>query len=78
MFDCAMQGLKMHELVLFNKTFAKLFSSSFGSFILVFPSRRLTITFDIKLDLKMKHPSKPLQKHIQNPDKHLRWRFLCK
>ena len=31
MFDCAMQGLKMYELVLFNNIFVQLFSSLFGS-----------------------------------------------
>ena len=74
MFDCAMQGLKMYELVLFNNIFIQLFSSSVGSFFLVFPSRWLSITLDIQIDLNMKHHWKPLQKHIQNPVKHPRWR----
>ena len=56
MFDCAMQTLKMYELVLFNKIFVQLFSSSFFSFFLVFLSRMLSVTFDIQIDLKMKHP----------------------
>ena len=73
MFDCAVQGLKMYELVLLNNIFVQLFSSSFGSFSLVFPSRWLSITLDIQIDLKMKHHWKPLQKHIQNPVKHPRW-----
>ena len=46
----------MYELVLFNNIFVQLFSSPFGFFFLVFPSRRLSITFNIKIDLKMKHP----------------------
>ena len=37
-----------------------------GTFFLVFPSRWLSIAFDIQVDLKMKHHWKPLQKHIQN------------
>ena len=78
MFDCATQVLKMYELVLFSNFFVQLFSRSFGSFFLAFPGRRLYITFDIQIDLKMKLPWKPLQKHIQNPVKHPRWRFLCK
>ena len=78
MFDCATQVLKMYELVLFNNFFVQLFSRSFGSFFLTFPGRRLYITFDIQIDLKMKLPWKPLRKHIQNPVKHPRWRFLCK
>ena len=61
MCDCVMQGLKMYELVLFNNIFVQLFSSSFGSFFLVFPSRWLSITLDIETDLKMKHYWKPLQ-----------------
>ena len=56
MFECATQNLKMCELVLFNNFFVQLFSRSFGSFFLVFPGRRLYITFDIQLDLKMKLP----------------------
>ena len=77
MFDCATQGLKIYELDLFNNIFVQLFSSSSGSSFLVFPSIRLSITFDIQIDLKTKHPSKPLQKHIQNAAKHLRWRFFA-
>ena len=34
---------------------ASVFWSSFGFFFLVFPSRRLSVTFDIQIDLKMKH-----------------------
>ena len=56
MFDCGTQGLKMYELGLFNNIFVQLLSSSFDSFFLVFPSRRLSITFDIHIDLKMKPP----------------------
>ena len=78
MFDCGTQGLKMYELGLFNNIFVQLLSSSFGSFFLVFPSRRLSIAFDIHIDLKMKPPWKPLQRHIQNAAKHARWRFWSK
>ena len=56
MFDCATQALKMYELVLFNKIFVQLFSTLFCSFFLVFTSRMLSVTFDIQIDLKMKHP----------------------
>ena len=70
MFDWGAQDLKMYELGLFNNIFVQLLSSSFRSFFLVFPSRRLSITFDIQNDLKMNHPWKPLQKHIQNTVKH--------
>ena len=63
MFDCATQGLEMYELVLFN-VFVQLFSRLFRSFFLVFPGRRLSITCDIQIDLKMKHPWGALQKHI--------------
>ena len=52
MFDCAMQGLKMYELVLFSNIFVQLISSLFGSFFLVLPSRWLSITFHIQIDLK--------------------------
>ena len=52
MFDCPTQGLKMYELVLFDNIFVQLFSSSFCSFFLLLPSRRLSITFDIQIDLK--------------------------
>ena len=76
MFDSEMQGLKMSELGLFNNIFVQLFSSLFGSIFFVFPSRKLSITFDIQIDLKMKQPWKPLQKHIQNAVKHPRWKFL--
>ena len=69
-----MQGLKAYELVLFNNIFVQLFSSSFDSFSLVFPSRWLSITLDIQIDLKMKHHWKPLQKHILNPVTRPRWR----
>ena len=50
MFDCETQGLKMHELVLFRIVFIQLSSRSFGSFFMFFPSRRLSITFDIQID----------------------------
>ena len=76
MLDCATQGLKMHELDLFNNVFVQLFSRLFRSFFLVFPGRRLPIICDIQIDLKMKHSWKPLQKHIQNPVKHPKWRIL--
>ena len=49
-----MQGSKIYELVLLNNIFVQLFWSSFGSFFLVFPRRRLSFTFDIQIDLKMK------------------------
>ena len=55
----------MYELVLFKNIFLQLFSSLYGAFFLVFPSRWLSITFDIQIDLKMKHHWKPLQKNIQ-------------
>ena len=51
MFDCGTQGLKMYELDLFNNIFVQLLSRSFGSFFFVFPSRRLSITFDTQFDL---------------------------
>ena len=76
MFDCGTQDLKMYELGLFNNIFVHLLSSSFGFIFFVFPSRRLSIAFDIQIDLKMKHPWKLLQKLIQNAVKHPRWRFL--
>ena len=76
MFDYETQGLKMCEVGLFNNIFIQLLSSSFGSIFSIFPSRRLSITFDIQIDLKMKHPWKPFQEHIQNAIKHPRWRFL--
>ena len=60
MFDCRTQDLKMCELGLFNNIFVQLLSSSFGSFSF-FPSRRLSITFDIQINLKVKHPWKSLQ-----------------
>ena len=62
----------------FSSIFVQPFSSSFGSSFLVFPSRRLSVTFYVKTDLKIKHPSRALQKHIQNPVKHPRWKFLRK
>ena len=65
MFDCKTQGLKMYELVLFRITFIQFFSRSFGSFFMVFASRRLSITFDIEIDLKLKHTWRPLQKHCR-------------
>ena len=65
MFDSETQDLKMYELVLFSIVLIHLFSRSFGSFFLVFLSRRSFITFDIQIDLKMKHAWKPLQKHFR-------------
>ena len=67
MFDSETQDLKMYELVLFSIIPTHLFSWLFGSFFLVFPSRRssITFTFDIQIDLKMKHAWKPLQKHFR-------------
>ena len=55
----------------FRSTFVKLFRS----FYLVFPGRRLSITFDIQIDLKLKHSWKPLQRYTQNHVKHPIWRF---
>ena len=55
MFDCETQELKMYELVQFNYVFVQPFSWSLDSFVLVFPGRRLSITFKIKIDLKIKH-----------------------
>ena len=49
------QCAKIYDLDLFNNIFVQLFWSSFGYFALVLPSRRLSITFDIQTDLKMKH-----------------------
>ena len=49
------QQAKIYELVLFNNIFVQLFWSSFGSFFLVSPGRRLSVTFIIQTDLKMKH-----------------------
>ena len=62
---------------LFNNYFVSW--SSFRSFFLVFPSR-LSASFDIQIDLKMKHPQhrKPIQKHIQNLVKYPTWKFLQK
>ena len=65
MFDCETQDLKMYELVLFSIVFIQLFSRLFGSFFMVFPSRRLSISFDVQIDLTMKHAWKPLQKHFR-------------
>ena len=61
MLDCETQDLKMYELVLFNNIFDQVFKRLLGSFFLVFPGRRLSNTFEIQIDLKMKHPWKPLQ-----------------
>ena len=66
MFDCKTQGLKMYELALFRIVFIQLFSRSFASFFKVFPRRRLSITFNIQIDLKTKHAWKPLQKYFRN------------
>ena len=60
MFDSETQDLKMYELVLFSIVLIHLFSRSFGSFFLFFPSRRSSTTFNIQIDLKMKHAWKPL------------------
>ena len=57
MLDSATQGLEMYELFLFDNIFVQLFSSSFGSSFLDFPSRRLFFTFDIQIDLKMRASS---------------------
>ena len=43
------------KILLFNRIFIQPFWSSAGSFFLVFPSR-LSVTFDIQIDLKTKHP----------------------
>ena len=59
MLGCETHVLKMYELVLFKIVFIQLFSGSFGSFFMVFPSRRLSITFDIQIYLKMKRDLKP-------------------
>ena len=72
MFDCGTQDLKMNELGLFNNIFVQLLSSLFGSIFFVFPSGKFSITFDIQIDLKIKHPWRPLQKYIQNAVKHPR------
>ena len=77
-FDFETQDLKMYELVLFNNIFDQVFKRLLGSFFLVFPGRRLSNTFEIQIDLKMKHPWKPLHKHIQNSLKHPRLWFLRK
>ena len=45
--------MKIYEVVLFNNIFVQLSRSSFGSFFLVFPSRRLSVTFEIQIDLKI-------------------------
>ena len=65
--DSETQDLKMYELVLFSIILIHLFSWSFGSFFLFFFSRRssITFTFDIQIDLKIKHAWKPLQKHFR-------------
>ena len=42
------QRAKIYDLVLFNNIFFQLFWGSFGSFFFVFPSRRLSVTFDIQ------------------------------
>ena len=45
MFDCAMQGLKMYELVLLINIFVQLVSSLLGSFFLIFPSRAYLLPY---------------------------------
>ena len=45
----------MYESIVFNNIFVDFFLSSFGSFFLDFSSR-LSVLFDIQIDLKMKHP----------------------
>ena len=55
-------------------------------FSATFSPANLPATFDVQIDLKMKHPQywKPIQKHIQNLKtisnivKHPRWKFLQK
>ena len=53
--DRAKYDSKIYKLVLFNNIFVQLFWSLFASFFLVFPSRKLSVTFDIQIDSKMKH-----------------------
>ena len=65
MFDSEIQDLKMYELALFSIVLIHLSSWLFGSFFLVFPSRRSSVTFDIQIDLKMKHAWEPLQRHFR-------------
>ena len=55
----------MYELILFNNIFVQLFKSSFCFFFLVFPSNTLSATFDIQIDLKIKHPNLHLQAHSE-------------
>ena len=87
MFNCGRtRSFKMYELGLFNDIFVinilvafnnvQLLSSLSISFFFVFRSGRLFITFDIQIDLKMKHLWKRLQKHVQKAAKHQRCRFL--
>ena len=52
MLDCATCE---NIWIMFKNIFVQLFWSSFGSFVLVFPSRSLSVTIDIQTDLKMKH-----------------------
>ena len=51
-----------------------------GSFFLVSPSRKLSVTFDIQIHSNWKHlqPWKLIQKHIENLVKHTKWRFFQK
>ena len=53
-FDCTTEGSKIYEVVLLN-IFVQLFWSQFDFFFLVFPSRKLSVTFAIQIDLKLKH-----------------------
>ena len=48
----AAQRAKVYELVLFNNILVQLSWSSFGSFLLVFPSRRLSVKNKTSLPLE--------------------------
>ena len=52
---CLTARRKAGKLVLLNNIFVQLIKSSAGPFFLVFLNR-LSATFDIQIDLKMKHP----------------------
>ena len=54
----------MYELVLFNNSFVTLFWSSIGSFFLVFP-RRLSVTFDIQIDITLEANSEAYSEPCQ-------------
>ena len=49
-----MQRAKVYELVLFNNNLVQLFEVLLA-FFLVLPRRKLSDTFDIQTDLKIKH-----------------------